>query len=222
MKDFWQRVKSLLDRDLNRAWLSEEIGVPTNTFSNWLARDFDPKLSKALAIADALGVSVEYLATGKESYSIDDAKGTTGLSPQAEHLPQSTPFYNVDLTYSNMQQIQDQTLQPTENLLYTSFAECDFCIRAMGDSMIPKIIHGDIVALQKLQNLREVLWGEIYVILTFEESKICALKLLFQDPENSNAIILRSLNPTYPGDKVLQKSAIKDIYKVVGSLRQFG
>ncbi len=205
-----------------------------------------PKADTAQVIAESLGVSVEYLVTGKDSYLeeflpeklldpnlkdatyVMDHKSPLYLQKQhsphslhSPHVSRSIPFYNVDLTYSNIQQIQDRSLKPAENLLYTSFAECNFCIRAVGDSMEPKIAHGDIVALQKLQNLRDVLWGEIYVVVTFEESKICTLKSLFQDPENSDTVILRSLNPSKSGDNFLPKSTIKDIYKVVGSVRQF-
>ncbi len=217
MKDFWKRVESLLTQDLNKAWLSKEINVPPSTFSNWITRDFDPKLSKAQAIADALGVSVEYLITGKHPFGMD-----TDEPMQPHKNQQDMPFYSVDLTYTNIKQIQDHLLKPTENLLNTPFSECDFCIRAVGNSMQPHIFHGDIVALQKLQSFRDVLWGELYVIITFEESKICTLKSLFQDPESPDTVILRSLNSSYPDDKVLQKHAIKDIYKVVGSMRLFG
>ncbi len=234
MTDFWKRVRSLYNQDLNQAWLCRKLGMSSGSFSNWITRGFMPKADTAQIIAESLGVSVEYLVTGKDSYVEEflpeklldsNLKGAAYVmdhkKPHSPHVSRSIPFYNVDLTYSNIQQIQDRSLKPTENLLYTSFAECDFCIRAVGDSMEPKIAHGDIVALQKLQNLRDVLWGEIYVVITFEESKICTLKSLFQDPENPDTVILRSLNLSKSGDNFLPKSTIKDIYKVVGSVRQF-
>ncbi len=233
MIDFWKRVRALYTQDLNQAWLCRKLGVSSGTFSNWITRDSIPKANTAQAIAEALGVSVEYLVTGKELYLEDlsqhrrlrhNAQDTAFLMDHREsrYSQGCIPFYGVDLTYSNMQQIQDQRIKPTENLMYTPFGECDFCIRVVGSSMEPHVFHGDIVALQKVQGLRAVLWGEIYVIVTFEESKICAIKSLFQDPENPNTIILRSLNSSYPSDNVLPKSSIKDVYKVVGSIRQFG
>ncbi len=87
--------------------------------------------------------------------------------------------------------------------------------------MEPKISHGDIVVLRRLQSMREVLWGEMYLINTLGTLHLCTLKSLFQDPESPDTVILRSLNPSKSGDNFLPKSTIKDIYKVVGSVRQF-
>ncbi len=238
MTDFWKRVQSLLTQDLNKTWLASEIGVSVNTLSNWVARDNDPKASQAQAMADALGVSVEYLVTGKNSYLedfpqntllSDNLKNATYVRDHKKSLttnkPQALrniPFYNVDLTYSNIQRIQDNILQPQHTITHEPFSTCDFCIRAIGNSMEPKIAHGDIIALRKIRGIRDALWGEPYVIVTFDDSQICTLKLIYQDTENSDTIILRSLNSAHPDDKTLQKSAIKETYKVLGAIRQFG
>ena len=74
---FWGRVKDLLSDDLNQSWLSKEIGVSHTTMSSWINRDRLPKVDLAVKIARALGVSVEYLVTGKESSEDDEHINTS-------------------------------------------------------------------------------------------------------------------------------------------------
>jgi len=67
MLSFWKRVRELLTNDLNQAWLCREIGVSSSSLSAWINRNRLPKADMAVKIANALGVSVEYLVTGKEN-----------------------------------------------------------------------------------------------------------------------------------------------------------
>ncbi len=225
MIDFWKRVRSLLTQDLNQAWLCREIGVSTGTFSNWIARDSEPKASKAQAIAEALGVSVEFLITGKDSYLTEPEKNTTynvqpkGGLPAMESPDRGIPFYDIDI--NSLQHIQSSSIPPRYTIFHKPFSNCDLCIPAVGDSMEPKIGHGDIVSLRKITNIKEILWGEIYLIIATSPHRVSTLKLVFPNPEDDNSIILRSLNPAYRGDTIIEKHTIQEIYKVIGSIRQF-
>ncbi len=74
MIDFWKRVRTHITGDITQTWLARELGVAQNTLSGWIQRDSIPRADKAQAIASALGVTVEYLVTGKEPYYDDDIK----------------------------------------------------------------------------------------------------------------------------------------------------
>lgn len=50
---------------LTDAEVSRRSGVDKSSFSHWKGGDYKPKAEKMKAIAKALGVSVEYLETGK-------------------------------------------------------------------------------------------------------------------------------------------------------------
>ncbi len=227
MTDFWRRVRSLLTQDLNQAWLCKEIGVSAGTFSNWIARDSDPRASKAHAIASALGVSVEYLLTGLDSYPEDldnlgiyrkQSKGNIMVknSPQ-----EGTPFY--DLTIDSIQESQLHTIKPQYFISFPPFKYCDFCIRASGDGMEPRISQGDIIALRRVDTSQVIFSGEMYVLVTRVAKHPCTLRLVFQDPQNENTLFLRLTNPTTSEENgiAIHKSDIKDVYKVMGSMRQF-
>jgi transcriptional regulator with XRE-family HTH domain len=64
---FWRIVKKEVDRQKTSfEWLYRKTGIPKGTFSSWKSRNLMPRAGDAFKIADALGVSVEYLLTGTE------------------------------------------------------------------------------------------------------------------------------------------------------------
>ena len=65
---FSERVKQVKkDKGITNEALSEASGIPLGTLGKLLSGfTEEPKLSTAVAIAEALGCSLEYLATGKE------------------------------------------------------------------------------------------------------------------------------------------------------------
>ena len=68
MNFFYKRVaQRLVDLDRKRPWLLAQTGIKPSTWSSWEKNDRFPPADRAAAIADVLGVSVEYLVTGKES-----------------------------------------------------------------------------------------------------------------------------------------------------------
>jgi len=68
MIDFWTRVKSLLGDSLTLKWLAEESAMPYGTLMNSISKDRLPAIDVGCKLAEVLGVSVEYLVTGKDPY----------------------------------------------------------------------------------------------------------------------------------------------------------
>ena len=63
---FWQRYREHIDKDFS---VVLKTGIPVTTISTWKKRKAFPKADKAYKIATALGVTLEYLLTGKEENS---------------------------------------------------------------------------------------------------------------------------------------------------------
>lgn len=67
MLDFWIRVKELLKaQNATQDKIAKQINERADTFSKWIQKDRLPDAVQSYKIAVALGVSVEYLVTGKE------------------------------------------------------------------------------------------------------------------------------------------------------------
>lgn len=63
-----ERIYQLLDEKDKRAYeLCERLEIRTSTMSTWKSRTNDPPAKYMKTIADFLGVSLEYLMTGKEA-----------------------------------------------------------------------------------------------------------------------------------------------------------
>lgn len=74
-------VKELAAQRYKDKDLCEYIGISQSTFATWKSKDRQPKSDKLPLIADFLGVSLDYLMTGKEtSASVSASQSDDGLT----------------------------------------------------------------------------------------------------------------------------------------------
>ena len=74
VKKFWKRVNEEIKvRKLSRKRFAESLNIPYNTFKSWLYYERSVEVGTAYDIAKALGVSLEYLITGHELKSGNNA-----------------------------------------------------------------------------------------------------------------------------------------------------
>lgn len=68
MLDFWQNVKTLIkNKNTKQQAVADIAGISLLTMRGWITHDRLPDVVSAYKIAQALGVSVEYLVTGEDS-----------------------------------------------------------------------------------------------------------------------------------------------------------
>jgi len=68
MNSFFKRVHvRLIELERKRSWLLTQTGINPSTWSSWEKYGRMPSADRAMAIADALGVSLEFLITGKHT-----------------------------------------------------------------------------------------------------------------------------------------------------------
>jgi transcriptional regulator with XRE-family HTH domain len=82
---FKENLKEALDfTGMEQKELAAQTGISLKTIENYLKREFSmPSADKAVCIAQALGVSVEYLVTGGENYR---EKLPVTLNPELRRL----------------------------------------------------------------------------------------------------------------------------------------
>ncbi|SHG86150.1 LexA family transcriptional regulator [Pedobacter caeni] len=137
---------------------------------------------------------------------------------QLPHLEEGVPYFNInfsEMTFGELQVFQEP---PEYYVNYRPFNDCDAYLPIYGDSMYPKFTSGEIIIVKEIRNRDVIQWGEAYLIVTDERANnITTVKLLFEHP-NSEQIVLRSLNPDYKGDTVLQRAVIKRMFLVKGKV----
>ena len=66
-KAFWNRVKKLIkSHNLSQRQFAEKIGIPLGSLEGMIYHNREPVLSLAVNIAGALGVTIEFLANGRD------------------------------------------------------------------------------------------------------------------------------------------------------------
>ncbi len=83
-------------------------------------------------------------------------------------------------------------------------------VRVGGDSMSPVIKDGGYVAIRKINDLRHIFWGQIYVII-LEDYRL--VKYVRRDSSDAGNIILHSANPDYD-DMEVRRDDIIGLYLV--------
>ncbi len=133
-------------------------------------------------------------------------------------LIKRVPFYNINLYETNTDHSILMEDKPEYFVNYRPFNDCTAYLPVYGDSMYPKYASGDIIAVKEVKNMDIIQWGEAYMIMTNEEANhLKGIKILHEHP-NKDKIILRSSNPNYKGDTIINKKDIVSLYIIKGKI----
>lgn len=178
-----QRLKQLrLERGMNKKEAAELFNMPYTTYNNYETGAREPNFETLIGFAKEYKVSVDYIL------------GTVG-EEERESIYQ----------YDNIFPIRRQKIRMLGEIScgkpifanedFDSYVECgtdvraDFCVRAVGDSMINARIHdGDIVFIREQPDVEN---GEIAAVVIED---MVTLKRVYKKP---NSILLMPENPAY-------------------------
>ena len=132
-----------------------------------------------------------------------------------------TPYYDTNIVSNVVKSFNDVNEQPSYFVDYPPFKNCTAIINNYGDSMSPKFLNGERLAVKQINNLDVILWGETYLVITNKKSNnLKTIKDVFPYPEDDSKIILKSCNPQFSGDTVIEKAHITSMYLVKGKISQ--
>ncbi len=195
----------------------EEFYSPvTKHVSNFTAiengkRNIGRRLSED--IAKYYHVNQEWLETG-DGEMFDEGFSTEELSA----MKKGVPYFNVNLSEISFESFNMLKEPPEYYVNFRPFNDCDAYLPIYGDSMYPKYASGEIIAVREIRNFSIIQWGEAYLLVGDERANnITTVKLLFEHP-NQNKIILRSSNPNFKGDTVIDREMIKRLFIVKGKV----
>lgn len=184
MSGFGERLKSLRrEKHLTQAQLTDILRNKYNLktdrvmISKWETGFQTPHMETLKSVAEALGVSADYLLTGTET-------STDLLSDSL------TPFKKVRMLGSIACGVPIFCNEEHDYVLATgNNANADFCLTAKGDSMInARIADGDIVFIRQQSTVEN---GEIAAVVIGEEA---TLKRVYR---TADGVMLVAENPAY-------------------------
>lgn len=165
-------------------------------------------------VAD-LGVSKRWLRDGEGlpfdkpqlARELSQTDGSAiGLSCAAEGVP----VYDLDVTAGcrNLEDIFGH-INPVGTLNLPGIASGSSVVKVSGDSMAPRIANGGYIAIRPISDLRNIFWGQIYVV---ELPDYRMVKYLRRH-HDASMVILHSENPDYD-DMDVMRSDIRSLYLV--------
>ncbi len=156
-------------------------------------------------------VNPVWLKTGEGEMFLD-------AGPEISEAPAGVPYFNVELSKIQEKNLSMLEEEPEYYVNFRPFNDCTAYLPVYGDSMYPKYASGEIIAVKEINNHEVILWGEAYLVITNAGSNnLRTIKLLFEHPDPSK-IILRSSNPNYKGDTVIERGTIFSLYIIKGKI----
>lgn len=179
-------------------------------------------LGKRLAkdIIEYYNINVDYLHTGKgEKVLKVRPYHKKTFQPQLTGGEESVPFFDVELTQiqATLPDIFSEST-PEYYVNYRPFNDCTAYLPMYGDSMYPRFVNGEIIAIKEVANRHVILWGEAYLVVTDERANSMVTVKLLYPHEDTDRIILRASNPAYGGDTVIHKTSIIRLYIIKGKI----
>lgn len=165
-------------------------------------------------LQDKFRVNRNWIETGKGDMFLGEDADVLSL-PEADA---GVPYYNIDLSETVVNDLSTMDKDPEYYVNFPPFNDCTAYLPVFGDSMVPKYASGELIAVKEIPNKDIIQWGEAYLVITDRRANnMRTVKLLFEH-EDGKKIILRSSNPDFKGDMVIDRKSIRSLYIVKGKI----
>lgn len=189
--------KLLKERGLKAADVSRGTGISTATLSEWKKRKYMPKADKLERIADFLGVPIAYFFGGAD---VSVLEPETVKIKVLGTVPAGVPIEAVEDIIGE-EEISMKLAQTGEF----------FGLRIKGDSMEPRIFHGDTVIVRQQDDVDN---GDVAIVMINGSDATCK-----KVEKHDNGIMLVPLNRKYEEkfytNEDIEKLPVRIIGKVV-------
>lgn len=136
------------------------------------------------------------------------------ISEQIQEYNKRVPFYDLDVTASNIVSFDDVTELAEYDIDFKPFNDCIALLPIVGDSMYPEFKNGDIIAIKEAPTTH-IMYGETHLIIT--KGGYRTVKKLRRHSDQDK-IILKPVNPNYDEDEIFKNDIIK-LYLVKGQFK---
>ena len=165
-------------------------------------------------------VNPEWIETGKGKIFNSEPDFTPYTHRTDKSLPlQSVPLYSIEGTAGLVPLFaEESTAKPINFIHIPNLPKCDGAIYIVGDSMYPLLKSGDIILYKQLNDVRDVFWGDMYLLsIDIDGEEYITVKYV-QKSEHEGYIRLVSQNQHH-ADKEVEISRIRAIALIKASVR---
>ncbi len=208
------RVRYLMElRRLSQRQLALLLRIDTSNLSKVLNGKLPFSEGLVNRIVADLGVSKSWLRDGDglpfDKTLIAKEIHSDVVMPQLP-APQGIPVYDLDVTAGcrSLDELFGE-IRPIGAIDIPGIPQNSNIVKVRGDSMSPRIINGGYVAIRPIRDMRNIYWGQIYVV-ELPEFRVVKYLRRHSDP---GMVILHSDNPAYDDMDVL-RSDIRSLHVV--------
>lgn len=130
------------------------------------------------------------------------------------------PYYDLDVSAHITSSFSDINVAPSFYVDFKPFNDCDGWLNVFGDSMYPSYKNGERFAVKQIFNFDVILWGEAYFVVTNSNANDLKTIKLLHYHEDESKVILRSSNPNFKGNTIIDKEDIIALFIVKGKVSQ--
>lgn len=161
MKDSFsdRLINTMSIKDISQTELARLTGITQSSISDYINNRYKPKQDKIDLLAKALGVTPAYLMGWEEEKKQDDLEKYGAIKLKYKTVPLLS-----SIACGNPIECD---LSETEYIKIPEDINCDFALRASGDSMEQIIFDGDLVLIKKDVEIKN---GDIVAV--FIESEV--------------------------------------------------
>ena len=205
-----QRLRIVMDKlhFKSQSAFAEKLEIQPGSLSDVLRAKNGVGVSRALKekLATRLNINPDWITRGTGEMFL------SGFA--AAEQGGGVPFYNI----GEEEQFFVNETTPEYFVNYKPFNDCYAYIPVYGDSMYPKYAAGEVIAIKEIINHEVLQWGEAYVVITDADTNgLRTIKLIHEHPDKSK-LILRSSNPNFKGDTVIERKSIVALYIIKGKI----
>lgn len=171
-------------------------------------------------LVQEFNVNPEWIDTGKGKMFNAEPNLTSYPHRTDRALPlQSVPLYSIEGTAGLVPLFSKQEEMTPINFIHIpNLPKCDGAIYVVGDSMYPLLKSGDIILYKQLNDVRDVFWGDMYLLsIDIDGEEYITVKYV-QKSEHDGFIKLVSQNQHH-ADKEVEISRIRAIALIKASVR---
>ncbi len=216
-----KRLQMLIDnKRVTPYYLSKATGVSQATISR-LKSDVTakPNISTNKKIADYFNVNEEWLLTGEGEMLNSSTSHKEEPSEPVISYTSGRPYYNIDFIGGFDMVFCDSPITPEYNIDFAPYNRDGvvWC-NITGNSMSPRISHGDIIAIKEVVDWQNFLiMGEIYALVTTTDLR--TVKII-RKGSDSTKFRLVPVNKEEYDEQEISKSMILRIFEVVGCMKR--
>ncbi len=216
----WGRIIDTIEEKTGKS-VCKELGIRPQYLSDLRSgKSKNPNSDFVLKLIEAFNLNSNWLLTGEGEMFITDVAEASPLQiiPAEGEGTACIPFYDIDVMAHIAESLDLKEETPAGVLSIPGFKDCIACFPVYGSSMEPKISNGDVIAVSQAVTCDQILWGEIYLVITDAWRVVKTV----HPGKTEEYIILRSINPAYAGDTNLKKKDLRALYLVRGVVSRLG